>query len=197
MDHFSNYSAFPKNRKNRNLNERELNQWPLKTIGPKTSNCPCPACAKFQNAAKAWASFSRPHLGQNGPNLLWVVHHESTVKRCSQEIKTRQPILGNHSPHFISFSPESLSPPVAERASAQVDRSPPRAYSPAGDVHPRVSAPWWSGFVVLPLAVAHVHNPRVVVGDRWCGGVTFQDSDGVGFSDGRAQGESRGAASLF
>jgi hypothetical protein len=26
--------------------------------------------------------------------------------------------------------------------------------------------------------VAHVHDPRVIIGDRRCSGVTFPDSDG-------------------
>jgi hypothetical protein len=61
----------------------------------------------------------------------------------------------------------------------------PRACSLGGDVHLRVSASPSSGFAMVPLAVAPAHNPRVVDDDRWCGRVTFLDSNGVRSDDGR------------
>jgi hypothetical protein len=54
-----------------------------------------------------------------------------------------------------------------------------------GNVHPSVSMPLSSGLAAVPLAVAHTHNPRVVVGDRRRGEVTFPDFNGVGFGNGR------------
>jgi hypothetical protein len=54
-----------------------------------------------------------------------------------------------------------------------------------GDVHLRVSTPPLSGFVAVPLAVAHAHNPRVVASNQWYSRVTFLDSDRVGSGDGR------------
>jgi hypothetical protein len=61
---------------------------------------------------------------------------------------------------------------------------------------PRVSVPPSSGFAMVPLVVALAHNPRVVTGDRLCGGVTFPDSNGVSSGERRAQGESQGHRSL-
>jgi hypothetical protein len=55
---------------------------------------------------------------------------------------------------------------------------------PACVVHPRVSAPPLSEFAAVPLAVTHVHNPRVIAGDRRCNEVTFPDSDVVRSGDG-------------